>query len=106
MSCGAPVTTPWLLQGLCLQPHLTPKIPPQHKLGPARPRGQPDPSLHGVFPELPAPGSSPGRDQRGAEPFSPIHPQAGAEHVLELASKQTSKLAYETPDVVSQIQFW
>lgn len=34
------------------------------------PRGQPDPSLYGVFPELTAPGSSPGRDQRGAEPFS------------------------------------
>ncbi|KAL2295462.1 hypothetical protein Nmel_017875, partial [Mimus melanotis] len=34
------------------------------------PRGQSDPSLYGVFPELTAPGSSPGRDQRGAEPFS------------------------------------
>lgn len=34
------------------------------------PRGQPDPSLHGVFPELTAPGSSSARDQRGAEPFS------------------------------------
>lgn len=71
MSCGVPVTTPWLLQGPCLQPDLTPKIPAQSRTRQSKaPRGQPDPSLHGVFPELTAPGSSPGRDQRGAEPFS------------------------------------
>lgn len=46
MSCGAPVTTPQLLQGPCLQPHLTPEIPPQHELGPASQKHHGDSWVH------------------------------------------------------------
>lgn len=46
VSCGAPVTTAQLLQGPCLQPHLTPEIPPQHELGPASQKHHGDSWVH------------------------------------------------------------
>lgn len=69
------------------------------------PWGRPDPSLRRVFPASTAPGRSPGRDQGAGAVFISIHPQAGVEHVLGLASKQTSKYPDETPDVVGQFSF-
>lgn len=70
-----------------------PKAPAQGPVGQHSPRGVFSPTI---------PRRS-GRDQSSAEPSCLL--QGAEEHVLGMGSKQTSKPACETPDVVSPITF-